>query len=266
MRRDHKMIGTRKLYDKLQPFLSEHCIKIGRDALFDLLAAHQLLIKKRKRRVQTTYSNHWLRKYPNLIRDLIPKRINQLWVSDITYWKINTGNHLYISLITDAYSRKIVGWQVAETMEAVESIAALQMALAALNGAAVPLQLTHHSDRGIQYCSNKYVKLLQDYDIGISMTENGDPLENAIAERVNGILKEEYLNHYQTNNLGEAKKQIARAINLYNNDRPHMSIGNFTPNKIHSCKEVNPQRLWKNYYKKVNTFEPVPDEKSVPNM
>ena len=265
MRKDHKIIGTRKLYDKLQPFLSEHCIKIGRDALFDLLAANNLLVRKRKRRVQTTYSNHWLRKYPNLIRDLIPGRINQLWVSDITYWKIETGNHLYISLITDAYSRKIVGWQVAETMEAVESLAALQMALAALGGAAMPLQLTHHSDRGIQYCSNKYVKLLQDYDIGISMTENGDPLENAIAERVNGIIKEEYLNHYQTNNLDEAKKQIARAISLYNNDRPHMSIGNFTPNKIHITEKIKPERLWKNYYKKSNTFESESDGKLLHN-
>ena len=105
-----------------------HGIKIGRDALFDLLAANQLLIKRRKRRMQTTFSSHWLRKYPNLIKEFIPSAINQLWVSDITYWKIYTGEHLYISLITDAYSRKIVGYNVAETMEAIQSIAALQMA------------------------------------------------------------------------------------------------------------------------------------------
>jgi transposase InsO family protein len=216
IRKEHKGIGTRKLYDMLQPFMLEHGVKTGRDALFDLLAASRLLVKKRKRKVQTTYSNHWLRKYPNLTRDFIPKTINQLWVSDITYWKIHTGEHLYISLITDAYSRKIVGYHVAETMEAIQSIEALQMALAALDGAAKPLQLTHHSDRGIQYCSGKYVKLLQDNGISISMTENGDPLENAIAERVNGIIKEEYLNYYQTNNLPEAKKQLQKAINLYN--------------------------------------------------
>ncbi len=118
MKKDHRIIGTRKLYGMLQSFMMEHGIKMGRDALFDLLAAHQLLVKKRKRRIQTTYSNHWLRKYPNLIRDFIPKAINQLWVSDITYWRISTGEHLYISLITDAYSRKIVGYHVAETMEA----------------------------------------------------------------------------------------------------------------------------------------------------
>ena len=136
IRKEHKVIGTRKLYDMLQPFMIEHGIKMGRDALFDLLAANQLLIKKRKRRIQTTYSNHWLRKYPNLIRDFIPTAINQLWVSDITYWKIATGDHLYINLITDAYSRKIVGYHVADTMEAIQSIQALQMALAALGGAA----------------------------------------------------------------------------------------------------------------------------------
>jgi putative transposase len=129
------------------------------------------------------------------------------------------------------------------------------MALAALGGAAKPLQLIHHSDRGIQYCSGKYVKLLQDNDVRISMTENGDPLENAIAERVNGIIKEEYLNHYQTGNLPEAKKQLEKAIRLYNNDRPHMSIGNLTPNKLHNNKKINTQRLWKNYFKKRNTFE-----------
>jgi len=248
-------MGARKLYDMLQTFIMEHGIKMGRDALFDLLAANQLLVKKRKRRVQTTYSNHWLRKYPNLIRDFTPKTINQLWVGDITYWKIHTGEHLYISLITDAYSRKIVGYHVAETMDAIQSIEALQMALATLRGAAVPLQLTHHSDRGIQYCSGKYVKLLQDNGIMISMTENGDPLENAIAERVNGIIKEEYLNHYQTDALPEAKKQLQKAISLYNNDRPHMSIGNLTPSKLHNNKKINHHRLWKNYFKKLNTFE-----------
>ena len=135
-------------------------------------------------------------------------------------------------------------------MEAIQSLEALRMALAALEGAAKPLQLTHHSDRGIQYCSGKYVKLLQDNGIRISMTENGDPLENAIAERVNGIIKEEYLNHYQTANLPEAKKQLQKAISLYNNGRPHMSISNLTPNKLHNDKKLNHQRLWKNYYKK----------------
>lgn len=256
IRKNHKVMGTRKLYEKLQSFMMEHSIKMGRDALFDLLAANQLLVKRRKRRIQTTFSSHWLRKYPNLIKEFIPSSINQLWVSDITYWKINTGEHLYISLITDAYSRKIIGYNVADTMEAIQSIAALQMAMATLCGAAPkPKQLIHHSDRGIQYCSNKYVKLLQDNDARISMTESGDPLENAIAERVNGIIKEEYLNFYETTTLQEAKKQLIKTIALYNSDRPHMSISNKTPNQIHKDNKINPERLWKNYYKKYNTFE-----------
>ena len=248
-------MGTRKLYELLERFMIMHGIKMGRDALFDLLAANAMLVRKRKRRIQTTYSSHWLRKYPNLVREFIPKSINQLWVSDITYWKINANTHLYISLITDAYSRKIVGYNVAETMEAVQSIRALQMALASLGGDARPLQLTHHSDRGIQYCSTKYVKLLQDKGIKISMTENGDPLENAIAERVNGIIKEEYLDYYTTNGLKEAKNNLVTAITLYNNERPHMSIENFTPNQLHNNPKQIKKRLWKNYYKKLNNFK-----------
>ncbi|HEY8659989.1 MAG TPA: IS3 family transposase [Hanamia sp.] len=253
IRKNHRRMGTRKLYEMIQPFMLEHSIKMGRDALFNMLSANHLLVRKRKRRIQTTNSYHWLRKYPNLIREFIPTAINQLWVSDITYWKLKE-NHVYISFITDAYSHKIVGYQVAETMEAIESIQALQMALSAL-GAESHLQLIHHSDRGIQYCSHAYVKLLQDYDIKISMTENGDPLENAIAERVNGIIKEEYLETYDIENIKEAKELLKAVVDLYNNERPHMSIGNFTPNHIHqSTTKIKTEKLWKNYYQKQTTF------------
>jgi len=249
IRENHRRMGTRKLYEIIQPFILEHNIKMGRDALFNMLSANHLLVRKRKRRIQTTNSYHWLRKYPNLIREFIPTAINQLWVSDITYWKLKE-NHVYISFITDAYSHKIVGYQVAETMEAIESIHALQMALSALK-AESHLQLTHHSDRGIQYCSHAYVKLLQDYNIKISMTENGDPLENAIAERVNGIIKDEYLETYDIENIEEAKELLQAVVDLYNNERPHMSIGNFTPNQIHQSKsKIKTEKLWKNYYKK----------------
>lgn len=234
--------------------MREHGIKMGRDALFDLLAANQLLVRRRKRKVQTTYSSHWMRKYPNLIKEFAPTGINQLWVSDITYWRITSGNHLYISLVTDAFSRKIVGYNVAETLEAVESVQALQMALSAFKGADRPKQLIHHSDRGIQYCSGNYVKLLQDYTIRISMTESGDPLENAIAERVNGILKEEYLNHYETHNINSAKEQLKKAITLYNGTRPHLSLSNHTPEKAHSRSDLITKRLWKNYYRKLDSF------------
>ena len=124
-------MGTRELYDKMQTFLLEHGIKMGRDALFDLLSANGMLVRKRKRTIRTIQSFHWLRKYPNLIRELIPTKPNQLWVSDMTYWKIE-GSHVYISFITDAYSHKIVGYHVAETLESVETIQALKMALSDL--------------------------------------------------------------------------------------------------------------------------------------
>lgn len=259
IRKSHRRIGTRKLYEMMQPFMLEHSIKMGRDALFDLLSANHLLVRKRKRRIQTTNSYHWLRKYPNLIRDFMPTAPNQLWVSDITYWKINTGEHLYISFITDAYSHQIVGYHVAETLEAIESTRALKMALSAFEGAESHFQLTHHSDRGIQYCSAAYVKLLQDYNIKISMTEKGDPLENAIAERVNGIIKHEYLETYDINNIKDAKQLLKVVVGLYNTERPHMSIGNLTPNYIHhSQTTIKTEKLWKNYYKKkpiiVNPF------------
>ncbi len=254
IRKNHRRIGTRKLFEIMQPFLLGHSIKMGRDALFTLLSANHLLVRKRKRRIQTTNSYHWLRKYPNLIREFVPTAPNQLWVSDITYWKINTGEHLYISFITDAYSHRIVGYHVAETLETIESIQALQMALSAL-GAESHLQLTHHSDRGIQYCSGAYVKLLQDNNIKISMTENGDPLENAVAERINGIIKDEYLETYDIDNIKDAKGLLKAVVELYNTERPHMSIGNLTPNHIHHSKtKIKTEKLWKNYYRKQTTF------------
>ena len=253
IRKNHKRMGTRKLYDKLQSFMLEHQIKMGRDALFDLFSANHLLVRRRKRHIQTTQSSHWLRKYPNLIRDFIPTAPNQLWVSDITYWKIN-GSHVYISFITDTYSHKIVGYHVAETLEAIETIQALKMALYGLkNESKSHIQLIHHSDRGIQYCSHEYVKLLKSNDIKISMTENGDPLENAIAERVNGIIKEEYLQDYTVKNIKEAKEVLSFVVNLYNEDRPHNSISNLFPNQVHKEKIIT-KKLWKNYYKKNPTI------------
>jgi len=254
IRKNHRRIGTRKLFEMIHPFLLEHSIKMGRDALFTLLSANHLLVRKRKRRIQTTNSYHWLRKYPNLIRDFVHTAPNQLWVSDITYWKINTGEHLYISFIADAYSHRIVGYHVAETLETIQSIQALQRALSAL-GAESHLNLTHHSDRGIQYCSGAYVKLLQDKGIKISMSENGDPLENAVAERINGIIKDEYLETYDIDNIKDAKQLLKAVVELYNTERPHMSIGNLTPNHIHHSKTIiKTEKLWKNYYQKKSIF------------
>lgn len=221
IRKDHKRIGTRKLYKMLTPVMMEHQIKIGRDRLFDLLAAHHLLIRRRRRNIRTTFSNHWLRKYPNLIRGFIPTAPNQLWVSDITYWK--AGRHkVYITFITDAFSHKIVGYNLAETLEALESLKALKMALQPFDGTVS--HLIHHSDRGLQYCSHEYVKMLNKYNVWISMTESGDPLENPVAERVNGIIKEEYLEPQGLKSIKEAITCLHKAIALYNTERPHMSI------------------------------------------
>lgn len=246
IRKQHRRIGTGKLYGMMQPFMMEHSTKMGRDALFTLLSANGLLIRRRKRRIQTTNSQHWPRRYPNLVRDFVPTAINQLWVGDITYWKVGD-RYVYISFITDAFSHKIVGQYVSETLEAAGSIQALQMALPALGAGGHP-QLTHHSDRGIQYCSQQYVKLLQDHGIQISMTENGDPLENAMAERINGIMKGEYLETYQVENIEDAKALLKDVVDLYNAQRPHMSIGYATPNEAHHSKQtIKTERLWKNY-------------------
>jgi putative transposase len=247
LRKDHRAMGGRKLYEKLYPFLLNHQIKMGRDALFDLLAANGLLVKKRRRRYITTWSGHRFNKWPNIIRGIKVERVNQLWVSDITYWKV-AGDFLYVSLITDAYSHKVVGYHLSETLETMETIKALEMALKGLP-AVLPEPLIHHSDRGVQYCSDNYVKLLQDNDIQISMTENGDPLENAVAERMNGILKEEYLKHDKPENKVQATKQLDNAIYLYNEQRPHLSIGLLTPEQVHNTN-LKTEKLWKNYYYK----------------
>jgi transposase InsO family protein len=254
IRKNHRVMGGRKLYDLLRPFIAEHRIKIGRDALFRILSSNGLLVRKRKSRVRTTNSYHWMRMYPNIIKGVVLTAPNQLWVSDITYWKITTDQHLYISFITDAYSHQIVGYHVAESLATIETIQALNMALSTLKNT-TELNLIHHSDRGLQYCSNSYVSLLKKRNIQISMTESGDPLDNAIAERINGIIKEEYLLNHVVKNLKQAKQLLKSVINLYNNERPHMSIGNLTPNTIHySQNPIETKKLWKNYYQKRNTF------------
>ena len=172
-----------------------------------------------------------------------PFKPNQLWVSDITYWKITSG-HLYISFVTDAYSHKIVGYHVADNLESIETIKALSMAI---EQSVKPLKdLIHHSDRGIQYCSSVYVSMLRKHSIIISMTENGDPLENAIAERINGIIKGEYLENYEVDTLKVAKQLLERVVEVYNDQRPHMSLGNLTPNQIHNGL-ASGEKLWKSY-------------------
>ncbi len=235
-------LGGRKLYCLLTDLLLDEQIKIGRDAFFDLLARNKLLVRKRKIYAHTTQSFHKFRKYKDLIKGQpAPLNSNRLWVSDITYLRTEAG-FVYLSLITDAYSRMIVGYHVGQSLEAIHCIAALKMAL---KDHQAPLSdLLHHSDRGGQYCCDEYVGLLAKWQIKISMTETGDPLDNAMAERINGILKDEYLDHIQIKDYNHAKKLVDKTVYTYNYLRPHMSLNMATPIEVHNGKE-KPKRLWK---------------------
>ena len=250
IRKNQKRLGCRKLIHKLEPFMAQHQIVIGRDAFFDLLSERNLLVRKRKRRKPiTTFSGHWMRKYPNLIEGFYPTAPNQLWVSDITYIVVGNG-FAYLSLITDAYSRKIVGFYLSKDLSAEGCMRALEMAL---DNNPVLGRLIHHSDRGSQYCCSDYVKILNDNFIKISMTQNGDPRENAIAERVNGILKDELLDKSHLN-YREAVRNVSIAISIYNHQRPHGSIDYLTPIEAH-FRSGKLKRRWKNYYSKKKDME-----------
>ncbi len=242
-RRISPKIGARKLLVMMQK--EKNFPLPGRDKLLSWLREEDLLVKTRIRRCSTTDSSHHYYKYSNLIRDFVPYRRNQLWVTDITYIQTQQG-FTYLNLITDAYSRKIVGWRLAPTLGAKYSIEALNMAID--NAEDDISGLIHHSDRGIQYCCFKYTDILKEKEINISMTESGDPLENAIAERVNGILKQEWINNMNFQNIEEAQIVISEIIDFYNNERPHSSIDMLTPNVAHSLVGTI-QRRWKNYYK-----------------
>ena len=236
-------LGTRKLQHLLKPQLISHGIEVGRDYLFDLLEEHRLLIRQRKRRMFTTDSRHWMRKYANLTKLLVINRPEQLWVSDMTYIKV-MNQWGYLSLITDAYSHKIMGFCFRNDMLAEGCVDALQMALN--NRSYTNQSLTHHSDRGSQYCCKEYVDLLRSEGIDISMTENGDPYENALAERVNGILKGEFNLYGSSQNFEQTYQRIVKSINAYNDMRPHSSCDLMTPNKAHEQLTVLNKR-WKNY-------------------
>lgn len=235
-------LGTRKLLYLLQPELESHGISIGRDCLFELLDAHQLLIRGRRKKVFTTDSRHWMHKYANLVKEMDLVRPEQLWVSDITYIRLQN-QWGYLSLITDAFSRKIMGYCFRLDMLALGPVAALQMALRARSYSA---GLTHHSDRGAQYCSKDYVGLLQREQIAISMTERGDPYENALAERMNGIIKGEFNLYSSPVNFKQTCNNIASSIKAYNELRPHGSCDYLTPCQAHQQRNVLNKR-WKQY-------------------
>jgi len=246
LRADIPMLGTRKLLFMLTPELEKHGIKIGRDQLFDLLGFHGLLIRRRKRMVKTTDSHHWLKKYPNLIKELVPSAAEQLWVSDITYIRTLQGFN-YLSLITDAYSRKIMGYALFETLEATGPLEALVMAIKERQRTS-RLNLIHHSDRGVQYCCAEYVQILAKDRIAISMTQSSSPYENGLAERVNGTIKNDFFPKRVYQNHIEATKAVSKIIEVYNQKRPHASLDYLTPDQAH-IKEGNLKKRWKHYWK-----------------
>jgi transposase InsO family protein len=242
IRKQQPRCGGRKLFIELQPFFHQHNISIGRDKFFDLLKRNKLLVRKTKRNIYTTLSKHHYHRYPNLVKGFSPMKAHELWVADITYIPLKE-RFAYLFLITDAYSRKIVGFYVSDDMKVSSAVIALKKALAQKPPETIVI---HHSDRGIQYCSTEYVNLLLEHNAMISMTDNGDPLENAIAERVNGILKTELISSYY-NTIDEASVHISRCITVYNYRRRHSSLNYQIPNEVHTQK--GPQiRRWKNYY------------------
>lgn len=241
-------LGTRKLYYLLKESFVQDDISIGRDRLFDLLREEGLLIVKRKKYTKTTDSKHWMRKYPNLIKEVELRRPEQLWVADITYLAVSNG-YRYLHLITDAYSKQIMGYNVSETLASTETLKALQMAL---SNRSYQESLTHHSDRGLQYCSAVYVKALQQKNIAISMTEDGSPYDNAIAERVNGILKDEFSLDEVFHAPDQLQLQVTQSINSYNNRRPHESNHMLTPNEMHQQNKLKP-KAW--HKKSARTME-----------
>ena len=245
LRGDHPRMGAEKLHHLIAPQLQEHNIKYGRDKFYYLLREHGLLVKRKRRGPKTTNSNHFYRKYSNLIREIELLSSGRLWVSDITYIRTEKG-FVYLSLVTDAYSKKIVGWCLWPDLTSEGALNALRMAVA---GEGVKQGLIHHSDRGIQYCCNDYVNFLKGSKINISMTENGDPYENAIAERVNGILKDEYNLNETFSDYHAALEATKVAVYKYNNKRPHRSVDLMFPTDAHLHTGVLKKHWKKRHYK-----------------
>ena len=222
---------------------------VGRDRFEDIVDNYGLKVRLKMRKPRTTDSSHSLPTYPNLIRSYIPSSLNQLWVSDITYIALwlndTTYKFCYLSLILDAYSEEIVGWCIGETLEIKYTIEALKMALTRVK-ATETLNLIHHSDRGCQYASNDYVALLKQYGVKISMTESGNPKDNAQAERINNTMKNELLKGLSFRKINEVKVAVTLAVEFYNNERPHMSINMMTPSEAAGYTGELAKR-WKSY-------------------
>lgn len=228
IRNRNPRMGGRKLLDKIRSVLNREGIEIGRDRFFDILRSNSLLVKKKRRYHRTTNSHHHFYKYKNMIRDLPIRQPNEVWVSDLTYIRTSEG-FLYLSLVSDLYSRKILGYEVSDNLETIGCLKALKMAFKELPEGSCPV---HHSDRGIQYCSRPYVETLREKGINISMTEENHCYENAVAERINGILKDEYLLGINFKTKSIARTACRQAVHYYNTDRPHLSLDMKTPDDV----------------------------------
>jgi len=240
IREDLPMTGCLKLHIKLNNgFLQHHGIAMGRDAVFNLVRSNGLLIKPRRKWVYTTNSSHRFRIYPDLVQRRAAIRAEEIWVSDITYLRTTTG-FLYLSLVTDAYSRKIVGYHLASDLKAIGCIKAINHAIK--NRLYPSRPLIHHSDRGTQYCSDDYVRLLKENNIQISMTQSGSPYDNAIAERINGILKIELGLEKTFKSAAHAKACVDLSIYKYNNIRMHTSCEFQTPQNTHVSENIVPKQ------------------------
>ncbi|MBL4887706.1 MAG: IS3 family transposase [Flavobacteriaceae bacterium] len=248
-----KKVGSKtggiKLYTELKQDFINTDIKMGRDKFYRFLRLHQLLVPKTKNYITTTNSKHMFKKYKNLVKDQVPNRPEQLWVSDITYIKTENG-HNYLALVTDAYSKRIMGYKLDNHMRTSLCTDALDMAIK--NRKYPDKQLIHHSDRGFQYCNPKYTEFAEQNGIIMSMTEQYDPYENAVAERINRTLKYEYGLKQTIKNTDLAQKITDQAIYIYNNLRTHFSLDLRKPFEVHN----NPNIKYKSYRKnKVNLPE-----------
>ena len=235
-------IGTRKLYYLLEDRLKE--LRVGRDKLFAILSTNHMLVKPARSYRVTTDTHHRFRKHKNLIAQLTPTRPEQIWASDITYLGKN-GSHQYLSLVTDLYSKKIVGYDVSASLSADSAIRALKMGLR--QRAYKSKELIHHSDRGHQYCCDEYQEILKTREVKCSMTESYDPYANAVAERVNGILKQEFLLDNYVSKLPVMKEMVKNSIDIYNQFRPHYSCYMKTPEQMHKQAQIRIRT-----YKKTN--------------
>lgn len=233
--------GTRKLMEHIEKDLIQNNIKMGRDALFDLLRSYGLLVKKTKRFHITTDSKHFFFKSPNLLKDLTLTHAEQVFVSDITYIKID-GGHSYLALVTDAYSKKIMGWKLDNNMKVSLVKEALQMAYK--NCIHKHKNIIHHSDRGIQYCCPDFSDFAQNKGFILSTTQQYDPYENAVAERINGILKYEFGLKNTIKNIQIAQKMIKEVVEIYNNERLHWSLELKTPQEVHQKYNQQPYKSY----------------------